>query len=123
MSLNKEKAIMLLGLLIIVLLLIIQQIAISRQQKDSITNNKELKEYIDNLNNKIDSINDIRDSLIIVVDTTKIKIVTLEKKYETIRDSIISQSVDSDCITFAGYISKYNNRLSDSNNSKSTQDK
>ena len=118
---KKEKKIGLLIVVLIILSLVIQQFVISRQQDTTITN-EELKACIDILNHKIDSINDIRDSLIIVVDSTKVKIITLEKKHETIRDSIISQSVSYDCFTFAEYLSKYNSRLSGNNNSDSTQD-
>lgn len=117
---SKEKKVGVLIIVFLVLAVILQQVAISRQQETTITN-EELKASIDILNHKIDSINDIRDSLILVFDTTQVKIITLEKRYETIRDSIISQSVSFDCVTFSEYLSKYNNRFSNSDNSEPTQ--
>ena len=55
-------------------------------------------------------------------DTTEVKIVELEKRYETTRDSIITQSVNADCVVFSEYISDYKNRLSSNNNLGATQD-
>jgi len=101
-------------------MLIILQFYTAREVK--VVTNEDLEKSIELLTNKIDSISKIRDSLIIVTDTNRVKIITLEKRYETIRDSIISQSVDSDCVTFAKYISKYNSRLSNSDNTLSAQD-
>ena len=92
-----------------------QHIAIKRSLADK-PDNTELVNSIKELSIKVDSISSIRDSLIIRVDTNKVKIIELEKIYEKTRDSIVTQSVDSDCITFSKYISNYKNRLSSNNN-------
>ena len=97
----------------VIVLLIMQQVAI---RNTKIPNNTELENSIKELSMKIDSIGEIRDSLIIRIDTTKVKIIELEKTYEKTRDSIVTQSVNSDCITFSEYISNYRDRLSSNNN-------
>ena len=98
--------------LIIISLLVIQCIFISKQKSKEV----DYVKLIDSINIKIDSLQNKRDSLILIVDTNKVKIIEVEKRYETIRDRIITQSVDSDCITFSNYLSNYQ-RLSGNNNS------
>jgi len=120
-SKNQTNAIVIIVIVMVVALLCIQQYLINKYPP--VNKDKELVESIKSLENKIDSISNIRDSLILVVDTTKVKIIELEKKHETIRDSIITQSVNSDCISFSEYISKYNNRLSSSNNTQSIKNR
>ena len=89
-------------------LLVLQQIAINNQLRNHPeVSNYELLRSIDSLKTKIDSLKNYRDSLQAVVDTNKVKIIEVEKRYETIRDRIINQSVDSDCVTFSNYISNY----------------
>ena len=110
-----EKVVLWIVLIVIIVLLVIQQIAIQKELNKPNTNS-ELENSIKELTLKIDSIGYIRDSLIIRVDTNKVKIIELEKIYEKTRDSIVTQSVDSDCITFSKYISDYKSRLSSNNN-------
>lgn len=109
------KVVIAVAIISIILLLLLQQNLIRNQPK-TVSN----EELLQSLSNKIDSIKEYRDSLQIVVDTSKVKIIEIEKRYETVRDRIISQSVDSDCITFANYISNYSG-LSDNNNSSTTE--
>lgn len=106
----KDRNIIIAVLLVIIILLGLQQYAIRINPPDDIEGRLELIET------KIDSISNIRDSLLIIVDTTKVKIIELERTHEKIRDSIIVQSVDDDCILFSKYISEYNNRLTNTNN-------
>lgn len=109
----KTKYAIIICTIIVIALLALQQVSIRNNNNST----NDLINSINKLSNKLDSINDLKDSLIIRIDTTKVKIIELEKRYETIRDSIVTQSVDSDCITFSNYVSNYNNRLSSSNNS------
>jgi len=109
-------------LVILTIGLLVAQQFIIRKSITPISDDDVIK-HITLLESKIDSIKGVRDSLIIVYDTTKVKIIELEKKHETIRDSIISQSVNSDCVVFSEYISNYNNRFTNTNNSKSTEDR
>ena len=63
----------------------------------------------------------IRDSLNIVNDTIQYKIITLEKHYETIRNTITTQSINSDCVYFSDYLSKDSKRFSDTINIDTTK--
>lgn len=114
-----EKFVICICVLLILSLLVIQQIAIRDKKEDT---NTELVNSINELSYKLDSINNIKDSVILRIDTTEVKIVELEKRYETTRDSIITQSVNADCVVFSEYISDYKNRLSSNNNLGATQD-
>ena len=110
-----EKVVLWVVLIVIVVLLVMQQIAIQKGLNKPDTN-LELENSIKELTLKIDSIGNIRDSLIIRVDSNKVKIIELEKVYEKTRDSIVTQSVDSDCLYFSEYVSNYWSRLSSNNN-------
>lgn len=79
--------------------------------------NDELLQSIDSLKIKIDALENYRTDLQSIVDTTKVKIVEVEKRYETVRDRIITQSVDSDCITFSNYLSNYKGFFGNNNSS------
>jgi len=116
----KNNVAIILLLILTIGLLIAQHYAIRKNVPNT---EDEVIKHITLLESKIDSIKSVRDSLIIVCDTTKVKIIELEKRHETIRDSIISQSVNSDCIVFSEYISKYNSGLISTNNTESTQDR
>lgn len=80
----------------------------------------ELVQSIDSLRIKIDSLSNYRSSLKTIVDTNKVRIIEVEKRYETIRNHIITQSVDSDCITFSNYLSNYQ-RFSSVDNSSTIE--
>lgn len=69
------------------------------------------------INNKIDSIKNYREKLKSINDTNKVKIVTLEKHYETIKNNIIKQRPDSDYVFFANYTTKYWKQHSSNNDS------
>ena len=104
----KSKTVILIAALCLIALLAFQQYLIHKRLKEiPEISNYELLRSIDSLKTKIDSLKDYRDSLQAVVDTNKVKIVEVEKRYETIRDRIITQSVDSDCIMFSKYLSNY----------------
>lgn len=64
-----------------------------------------------------------RDSLNVIDDSLHFNIITQENKYETIHNRIIGQSVDSDCLYFANYLSAKGQRLLDSNNCQATKTK
>ena len=106
----------------LVVLLVIQQIVIRNNIDKEEDANTELVNSIKELSSKLDSLESIKDSVIFRIDTTKVKIIELEKRYETTRDSIVTQSVDADCVTFSEYISNYKHRLSSNNNFGTTQD-
>ena len=108
----KVKVIVVVAVIGVVILLFLQHNLI-RNRKIDISN----EELLQSLNNKIDSLTNYKDSLKIIVDTNKVKIIEIEKKYETIRDRISTQSVDSDCITFSNYISNYQGLVSSNNSS------
>ena len=75
----------------------------------------DLEKSIKELSIKLDSLSNIRDSLIIKIDNDKIKIVELEKKYESTRDSIIIQSVSADWNQFTEYLSNHGGLLNSNN--------
>lgn len=77
--------------------------------------NYELLKSIDSIRADIRTLQLSRDSLQEIIDTSKVQIINIENRYETIRDHIIHQSVDSDCIVFAKYISSHKGLLSSSN--------
>jgi len=103
---------------IIIILLGLQQWVIYNRVPE--VPNSELLRSLDSLKSQIDSLNFTRDSLRTVIDTNKVQIIEIEKRYETIRDRIINQSVDSDCITFSNYLSSYQ-RLSSLNNASTAK--
>lgn len=72
---------------------------------------------IDSINNKIDSIKNYREKLKSINDTNKVKIITLEKHYETIKNNIIKQCPDSDYVFFSNYTAKYRKQYSSNNDS------
>lgn len=71
---------------------------------------------VDSLSAKIDSINRLNDSIKTIIDTTEIEIQHTYERYIEIRDRIIEQSVDSDCIFFSDYLSKDSQRFVDTIN-------
>lgn len=113
----KYKIVVVILILLTVGLLYIQYKAVKNSLESKHNNEEELLHTVEVLNSKIDSLKDYRDSLKIVIDTNKVKIIEVEKRYETIRDRIITQSVDSDCITFSNYISNYQGFISNNNSS------
>ena len=119
----KTKTVMGLTVVIFLILMILQQWLIrkSLEEQDFEVSNQELMQSINSLNDKIDSLKISRDSLQAIVDTSKVQIINIEKRYETIHDRIITQSVDSDCILFARYISN-NQGLLSNNNSTAIKD-
>ena len=110
-SYSTSNIIILVAVVIIISLLCIQQYLINTNPPK-----EDLVESIKSLESKLDSIKHRRDSLVIITDTTRVKIIELERKHETIRDSIITQSVNADCSSFSEYLSKYNLRLPSNNN-------
>jgi len=76
-------------------------------QEDAILEKMEL------LNNKVDSIKRANDSIKVIIDTTEIKIEHVYEKYIQVREHIITQSVDSDCVFFSNYLSNDSKRFID----------
>lgn len=62
---------------------------------------------INKLELKLDSITDKKDSIKIVIDSTHVKIITNEKHYQEIVNTIINQPTDSDYKFISGYIRFY----------------
>lgn len=117
MRINK---ILLVSSIILIVLLSLQQWLIYSNSKDEDieVSNYKLLQSLNSLENEFDLLKISLDSVQEVIDTNKVKVIEVERKYETIRNHIIIQSMDSDCITFANYISNYKRRLSDSTNSR-----
>ncbi len=63
-----------------------------------------LKETIDSLNNVCDSLNVIKSQLLDSLNKSDTQIVVITKQYEKDFNTIITQSVDSDCLFFANYL-------------------
>jgi hypothetical protein len=75
-----------------------------------------LIEKIDSLSTKLDSIHRANDSIKIIIDTTEVRIEHVYEKYIQIRDRIVDQSTDADCIFFADYLSEDSKRFIDTIN-------
>jgi hypothetical protein len=73
-------------------------------------------EKIELLSNKVDSIRKANDSIRVIIDTTEIKIEHVYEKYIQVREHIITQSVDSDCVFFSDYLSSDSKRFIDTIN-------
>jgi len=71
---------------------------------------------IDSLNVKVDSIRRANDSIKVIIDTTEIEIEHVYEKYIQIRDRIVTQSTDSDCVFFSNYLSEDSKRFIDTIN-------
>ena len=76
---------------------------------------------IDSLNTKVSSIKRANDSIKIIIDTTEIEIEHVYEKYIQIRDHIVTQSVDSDCVFFSNYLSNDSKRFVDTINFESIE--
>lgn len=73
-------------------------------------------EKMELLNNKVDSIKRANDSIRVIIDTTEIEIEHVYEKYIQVREHIINQSVDSDCVFFSNYLSNDSKRFIDTIN-------
>ena len=71
---------------------------------------------IDSLTVKVDSIKRANDSIKVIIDTTEVEIEHVYEKYIQIRDRIVTQSVDSDCVFFSNYLSEDSKRFIDTIN-------
>lgn len=75
-----------------------------------------LLEKMELLSNKIDSIKRANDSIKVIIDTTEIEIEHVYEKYIQVRNHIVVQSVDSDCVFFSNYLSNNSKRFIDTIN-------
>lgn len=66
--------------------------------------NKIFLEKIERLESKIDSIKDRKDTIRTVIDSTHVKIITNEKHYKEVVNTIISQPTSADYEYIANYI-------------------
>lgn len=66
--------------------------------------NKVFIEKINKLESKIDSINNKKDSIRTVIDSTHVKIITNEKHYQEVVNTIISQPTSADYEYITNYI-------------------
>lgn len=71
---------------------------------------------IELLSNKVDSIKRANDSIKVIIDTTKVEIEHVYEKYIQVREHIITQSIDSDCVFFSNYLSNDSKRFIDTIN-------
>lgn len=76
------------------------------------TEEKLLKE-MEVISNKVDSIKRANDSLKVIIDTTEVEIEHVYENYIQVREHIITQSIDSDCVFFSNYLSEDNRRFID----------
>lgn len=72
-----------------------------------------LMRKVDSLTVKVDSIKRANDSIKVIIDTTEVQIQHTYEKYIEIRDRIVEQPIDSDCIFFSNYLSKDSQRFID----------
>lgn len=70
---------------------------------------------------KIDSIKRANDSIRVIIDTTEVEIEHVYEKYIQVREHIITQSVDSDCVFFSNYLSNDSKRFIDTINFTTTE--
>ena len=73
------------------------------------------------LNSKVDSIKRANDSIKVIIDTTEVEIEHVYEKYIQVREHIINQSIDSDCVFFSNYLSNDSKRFIDTINFVSTE--
>ena len=81
----------------------------------------QLLEKMELLNNKVDSIKRANDSIRIIIDTTDVEIEHVYEKYIQVREHIVTQSVDSDCVFFSDYLSSNSRRFIDTINFETTE--
>lgn len=74
-----------------------------------------LLEKINGLELKLDSLSNKKDSIREVIDSTHVKIITNEKHYKEVVNTIISQPTDSDYVFIANYIRQYRNQNDSTN--------
>ena len=78
-------------------------------------------EEIELLSNKVDSIKRANDSIKVIIDTTEVKIEHVYEKYIQVREHIVNQSIDSDCVFFSNYLSNDSKRFIDTINFVTTE--
>lgn len=69
-------------------------------------NYKELIEHIDSLNNELNILKSERDSLYNRIDSSKVKVTTINNWYEKELINITNQPIASDVVFFSEYLSK-----------------
>lgn len=82
---------------------------------DKIPDNNALVEKVSKLELKLDSLNILKKEIRESVDSTHIKIVTNEKHYQEIVNTIIAQPMDSDYLYIANYIRQHSSERDSSN--------
>ena len=85
------------------------------------TSDEKILKEMELLSNKIDSIKRANDSIKIIIDTTEVEIEHVYEKYIQVREHIITQSVDSDCVFFSNYLSNNSKRFIDTIDFKSIE--
>ena len=90
------------GVIAIFIIIIYINLADFNPKKDDL-----LLEKINELELKIDSLSNKKDSIRTVIDSTHIKIITNEKRYQERIDVIIHQSASSDSGFITNYIRQY----------------
>lgn len=73
-------------------------------------NSEILLNKINELELKLDSLNNQKDSIRIIVDSTHVKIITNEKYYQKIVNTILSQPMDSDILFIREYIRQFRDK-------------
>lgn len=85
------------------------------------SNEEKLLREMELLSNKVDSIKRANDSIKVIIDTTEVEIEHVYEKYIQVRDRIVIQSVDSDCVFFSNYLSNDSKRFIDTINFRTTK--
>lgn len=102
---NIIKSLIIIGFIAVVIIYI--SIADFSSPRDD---TEQLLKRIDKLELKIDSLNTKKDSIRTVIDSTHIKIITNEKHYKEVVNTIISQPADSDSSFITNYIRFYRSK-------------
>ena len=94
--------------LVILILMVIITWHLSRSISNiPVPDNNALVEKVSKLELKIDSLNILKKEIRESVDSTHIKIITNEKHYQEVVNTIISQPMDSDYLFITSYIRQH----------------
>ena len=89
---------------IIIIILLILVIGFQQYRLSNIKTDTGLINKIESLENKINNLSNQRDSIRVVIDSTHVKIVTNEKHYQEMVNTIIIQPTHSDSSFISDYI-------------------
>lgn len=81
---------------------------VPEKPKESTPSYSSMIHHIDSLNRELDIIKVNRDSLLLIVDSSKVEIKTINHWYEKKFTDITNQSIADDVVFFSEYLSKAN---------------